>query len=471
MQKRRLTWILFVLTAIFGLHAQINLVNSNLKQRLDQTGALVDLKEGCLLQSNGHFFWYGLSSKNVIQCYKSTDWTSWEPTSMSVSKMPEGRVDCIKILFNQQTKKYVLWFRLCKKTGQFVYVSAQSNQPAGVFTIVEENVPVFNQADGLGRFALYSDTAGVGYLAYSTLNNGAVSIEMLRSDFLASTRKNGGTVAMEQTVEAFFQHRGKYYLFLNQKVGSENQGSSVRMMVSNFPSNSFVYRRNLNVYPGSFAPLLTDGNLSPTVFSIVKKSTNGSFPPIQLERSATSEVTQIKLLLYTGGRGQLPDGSFKPYMVPSAVVKQWKYGGWVDLRATQQAFTSSVYTVVSLKFPASNATQFQIQLQSNQQDFMYINEIEMLDEKAPTIQKIRSYVCDIREEESSFRIPGKTCDVFELSTKEGKQWIWMALLPGSFSGNAPSVDYTYFGNPLIFNDYGDVEPFEWTEGWTKVLSE
>lgn len=102
---------------------------------------------------------------------------------------------------------------------------------------------------------------------------------------------------------------------------------------------------------------------------------------------------------------------------------------------------------------------------------MYINEIEMLDEKASTIQKIRSYVCDIREEESSFRIPGKTCDVFELSTKEGKEWIWMALLPGSFSGNAPSVDYTYFGNPLIFNDYGDVEPFEWTEGWTKILSE
>lgn len=471
MQKRQLTWILLVLTTFLGLHAEINIVNSNLKQRLDQTGALVDLKEGCILQSNGQFFWYGLSSNNTIKCCKSVDWGIWEWTTMFVSKMPEGRVDCIKILFNQQTKKYVLWFRLLKKSGVFVYVSAHSNEPAGVFTIDQEHVPVFNQADGLGRFALYSDTAGVGYLAYSTLNNGAVSIEMLRGDFLTSTRKNGGTVATGHAVEAFFRHHGRYYLFLNPMSTDVNQRSDVRLMVSNFPTHSFVYRQNLNVYPGSFAPLLTDGNLSPTVFSIVKKSTNGSFPPIQLERSTASEVTRIKLLLYTGGRGQLPDGSFKPYVVPSASVKQWRHGGWVDVGATQQAYTSSVYTVVSLQFPASNATQFQIQLQSNQQEVLYINEIEMLDEKASTIQKISTYICDIKEEERSLRIPAKTCDVFELSTKEGKEWIWVGLLPGSFSGNAPSVDYTYFGNPMIFNDFGDIEPFEWTDGWSKFLSE
>eukprot|EP00928_Gymnodinium_smaydae_P041127 TRINITY_DN2783_c1_g1_i1.p1 TRINITY_DN2783_c1_g1~~TRINITY_DN2783_c1_g1_i1.p1 ORF type:complete len:632 (+),score=98.12 TRINITY_DN2783_c1_g1_i1:69-1964(+) len=202
---------------------------------VDSDGKKIEAHGAGLLQStvDGRWYWFGESKKTggagnldgslggSINCYSaerlSGPWKNegqaLKQTAITLMGMPRPYiVERPKVLFNQKTGKYVMWFHLDSSDYKFRRVGiATSKTPQGPYTFKKSLRP-----DGLSSLdmSLYQDYDGKVYFIRS-VDNTHFAISGLNDEFTATTgvlsqgdgRMFGGSVAC---LEGFAMFRYPY---------------------------------------------------------------------------------------------------------------------------------------------------------------------------------------------------------------------------------------------------------------------
>jgi hypothetical protein len=250
-----------------GLHAQQLITISNSKPRLDETGKFVDAHDGRVIQFGNRFYWYGtqcgntsgFTTANRYVCYSSPDMMSWRFKGALLADAPEGVYYRKHVIYNAQTRKYVMWYNWYPVLWQDRFGVAESERPEGPFRIVNSDVKVKNSGIGVGDFGLFVDDDGTAYLAYNTIHEHQVSIEKLTRDFLSFTMENGGVIAKYCEAGSMFKRQGRYYLLTDYTCCFCGEGSGARVYISDKPLSGYQMIGNINRLPGVPLPHLTDG--------------------------------------------------------------------------------------------------------------------------------------------------------------------------------------------------------------------
>lgn len=120
----------------------------------DDRGVHINAHGGGIVYSEGTYYWFGehkgegTSAALVgINCYASQDLLNWEYRGVALSVTDEAGSDlergCVmerpKVVYNERTKKYVMWFHLELKGQGYAaarYGVAISEQPEGPYTYI-----------------------------------------------------------------------------------------------------------------------------------------------------------------------------------------------------------------------------------------------------------------------------------------------------------------------------------------------
>lgn len=248
----------------------------------DNNGVHINAHGGGFLYDNGLYYWFGEHKTegrngnyaNVgVHCYSSSDLYNWKDEGVALAVMPPSsgsdiEQGCIlerpKVIKNEKTGKYVMWFHLEPKgkgykgalsgvavsdnvTGPYTYLRSvrpnAGHYPLNVMDIHKGPSPAAGQSyDGgtlpgnadtlniLGRdmisgqmardMNLFVDDDAKAYHIYSSEENSTLHIALLSDDYLS----HSGTYARFFTgrfmeAPAMFKRKGKYYLMMSGCTG------------------------------------------------------------------------------------------------------------------------------------------------------------------------------------------------------------------------------------------------------------
>ncbi|MBC7785460.1 MAG: family 43 glycosylhydrolase [Burkholderiales bacterium] len=249
-------------------------------------GEHINAHGGGIIYRDGTYYWYGENraartpggprvASPGVQCYSSTDLFNWKNEGVVMKVIEDNpnhditrgcNIERPKVVFNQKTKKYVMWFHL-ELRGQG-YSAARSglataDSPTGPFTFVRSLRPnagiwsiefpessrtpvtaaeakellqgqnfrpglaagVYARRDFAGGqmardMTLYVDDDGKGYLVASAEENYTLNIHELTDDYLDFTGKwtrvaPGG----HNEAPAILKHNGKYHMLASGCTG------------------------------------------------------------------------------------------------------------------------------------------------------------------------------------------------------------------------------------------------------------
>jgi hypothetical protein len=248
----------------------------------DDRGLHINAHGGGILFNNGIYYWYGehkdenSNEANVgINCYSSRDLVNWKfervalpvVTNNDSSDITKG---CImerpKVVYNQKTKKYVLWFHLELKgkgykaarvglavsdspTGIFKYIRSyrpnagklplnitdeQKNSQITVANFPKSWTPEWISAVENGLFVrrdlaggqmsrdmtIYVDDDGKAYHIYSSEDNQTIQIAELADDYMSHTGRYVRILAGKHNeAPTILKKDGKYYLITSDCTG------------------------------------------------------------------------------------------------------------------------------------------------------------------------------------------------------------------------------------------------------------
>lgn len=130
----------------------------------DNQGQHISAHGGGILQHRDTFYWYGEDNSdgylnNVgVSCYSSVDLYNWqyEGTALRQEHMPEelqgkneGRIERPKVIYNEKTKKFVMWMHAERQGYAFSSAGvAISDSPTGPFEFLFYDRPVLFQPEG-----------------------------------------------------------------------------------------------------------------------------------------------------------------------------------------------------------------------------------------------------------------------------------------------------------------------------------
>lgn len=249
---------------------------------LDNNGVYINAHGGGILYQKGIYYWFGehkIAGKEGnkaqvgVHCYSSTDLYNWvdEGIALSVDTVNENseiEKGCIierpKVVYNELTKKYVMWFHLelkgkgysaarCgvavseKVTGPYRYLGSYRPNPGKwPINVTQKDTTVAEGGDStllklpgkeraaLGFYlrrdypvgqmsrdmTLFKDDDGKAYLIYASEENYTMHIAELSDDYTSFTRKwyrlfPGG----HREAPAIFKRNDKYYLITSGCTG------------------------------------------------------------------------------------------------------------------------------------------------------------------------------------------------------------------------------------------------------------
>jgi hypothetical protein len=212
---------------------------------LDNNGVMINAHGGGLLFDGGKYWWFGehkvegKKGNNAwvgVHCYSSEDLYNWkdEGIALKVSDDPNSDITagCVlerpKVIFNQKTGKYVMWFHLELK-GQG-YNAARSgvavaDKVTGPYTYIESMRPNGEMARDM---TLFVDEDGKAYHFYAAEDNATMVISQLSDDYLKPSGKfikilNG----RYREAPAVCKYQGKYYLISSDCTGWTPNAASV----------------------------------------------------------------------------------------------------------------------------------------------------------------------------------------------------------------------------------------------------
>lgn len=249
----------------------------------DTDGNVINAHGGGILFNNGKYYWFGehrpssgFTTQVGVTCYSSTDLRNWKYEGVALAVSDEAGSDiekgCIierpKVIYNQKTGKYVMWFHLELKGrgyGPSRAGVAVSDTPAGPYRFIRSGrvnpgvyplnmtqeekkltwnpkdyewwTPEWREAVNKGMFVkrdlegdgqmsrdmtLFVDDDGTAYHIYSSEENLTLHIAELSDDYLSHTGKYirifpGG----HNEAPAIFKKDGTYWMIASGCTGWE----------------------------------------------------------------------------------------------------------------------------------------------------------------------------------------------------------------------------------------------------------
>lgn len=203
----------------------------------DTAGVPINAHGGGFLFRNGTYYWFGEfktegpggNRANVgISVYSSKDLYRWknEGIALKVSEDPNSDImkGCImerpKVLYNEKTHLYVMWFHLELKDKGYSAARAgvaTSKSPTGPYTFVRDFRPDGEMSRDM---TLYKDDDGKAYLITTSENNQTQHVTKLTDDYLDTTGHYTRILAHKALEgEAIFKTNGHYFY-----IGSHTTG-------------------------------------------------------------------------------------------------------------------------------------------------------------------------------------------------------------------------------------------------------
>eukprot|EP00877_Chromochloris_zofingiensis_P007339 jgi/Chrzof1/2859/Cz12g01150.t1 len=209
----------------------------------DTDGQPIHAHEGCILELEGVFLWYGTSQKQQqpangdsqratdqqptwlsdgVNLYTSRDLSSWRKKGMvlhadsitGVSEPGPYRIERPKVIYDSTRRYYVLLFHLDTANYSLSSVGvAVAVSPYGPFVFQHSFQP-----DGLSSrdMTVAMDDNGTAYLVRSVADS-TTAISTLTTDFLGTS----GICSRAPAAQAYavFKHEGKWYILGSQVSG------------------------------------------------------------------------------------------------------------------------------------------------------------------------------------------------------------------------------------------------------------
>lgn len=204
----------------------------------DTAGKLIAAHEGDIARFNGVFYWYGSSYANNpkgkfdiadgpvwngVQVYSSIDLKNWTYKGVCLPRPKNGFGELgatgrSHVIYNEKTKKYVMWYRWYLHVPASFLMVAVADHPEGPFTSLgpremgtsngfASDMNVFKDDDGKA-YVIYCDHGQHGVRGGSSTY--AIRIDSLTDDYLTSNQD--GVCVFEKGVEApaMIKYKGKY---------------------------------------------------------------------------------------------------------------------------------------------------------------------------------------------------------------------------------------------------------------------
>ena len=220
----------------------------------DTEGNPIQAHGGGILVVSNVYYWHGEDrtpgGRGAVACYSSTNLYDWKHEGVALSRdaLPRSAnsrrgsfVERPKVIFNPQTKKFVMWMHL--EQGRYTYSRAgvaTSDTPIGPFNFLHAIRPITNdfnfdtnsstrQKEFGGTFRdmnVFVDDDGRAYVFYSSEDNWTMYVVRLNADFTgpeepAVEGKTWARILVKQMREAPapFKHDGRYYLITSACTG------------------------------------------------------------------------------------------------------------------------------------------------------------------------------------------------------------------------------------------------------------
>ncbi len=128
---------------------------------VDQDGARILTRSGCLDKFNGVFYWYGGNPRGFREqyCYTSTDLIHW--TNHGVILRHDVDANRIDVQFNDATRQYVMFLKYNGNGAHLAWATAE--KPEGPFTFKSQTLV---DDARMGDMSVFKDDDGKAYLAY-----------------------------------------------------------------------------------------------------------------------------------------------------------------------------------------------------------------------------------------------------------------------------------------------------------------
>lgn len=463
----------FLFVTVF-LSAQQIIIN-NQKPRLDTKGKIVDAHDGRIIQFGKLFYWYGtkygatngFTTANEYVCYSSPDLTKWKLEGSLLKDKPTGVYYRPHVVYNDKTKKYILWYNWYPKLWNGQFGVAVSDQPTGPFTIINDNVTVKQNALGVGDLGVFVDDDGKAYLSYNTISNHKVSVELLNEDYTASTMQGSEFIAEHCEAGSMFKRNGMYYLLSDYTCCFCTQGSGAQVFTANNPLGPYTRRQNINRYPGDASPVLTDRFTNDNLFETLEPKSNHALE-VWFDKPAT--VSSLTIQQFTGTRnGQCGEVDnpvlHQPILQHQFTIMYLQNGEWKKLKTQPAAVAhSSMQSIYTIKFTAVVTDRIQVQpLYNDTIQSLFISEISVGSNKSGF------RIFKTGKQSGKPIIPAQQTFVMPVQTNNGTQYIWMGDLWGSATDGVKGHDYQFWSRPLEFYSNGLIKPLQWVNQYQLII--
>jgi beta-xylosidase len=217
------------------------------KTWLDDNGEMINAHGGGVLFYEGKYYWFGekrgRSASEGVNVYSSTNLYNWKLEALALSQDRDDTLSdiargCVmerpKVLYNEKTKKFVLWFHLELRGKGYSAARAAvavSDKVTGPYKFISSFRPNGNMSRDM---TLYKDDSGDAYLIYSSRENYDLRIAKLTDDFLSVTTADTMLFSNHREAPAIFKQDNIYYLITSGCTGWKSNKATLHTATNIF---------------------------------------------------------------------------------------------------------------------------------------------------------------------------------------------------------------------------------------------
>jgi len=257
----------------------------------DNTGVHINAHGGGILFHEGTYYWFGEhkiegdagnTAQVGVHVYASKDLYNWrdEGIALKVSENPESDItkgsiiERPKVIYNAQTKKFVMWFHLELKGKKYSAARsgvAVAEKVTGPYTFLNSFRPDKSMARDQ---TLFVDDDSKAYQLYASEDNKTLHISLLSDDYLQPSGKFV-RVFENRLMEApaICKRKGKYYFIASGCTGWAPNAARSAVADSMFGPWTELHNPCVGINPGNkLGPEKTFGGQSTYILPVQGKA-------------------------------------------------------------------------------------------------------------------------------------------------------------------------------------------------------
>lgn len=189
----------------------------------DDNGEHIYTRSGCMAQFNGTYYWYGGRQPRFHDqyCYTSTDLVHW--ACKGVILKTDVEVNRIDVLYNEKTKRYVMFMKYDGNDAKFGIATAE--KPEGPFTFKKK---MLIDDAVIGDMSMFKDDDGKAYLCYVSWAKGVNAqhgIYRMSDDYLTPEKRIHLWDIPYREAPHMFKRHGIYYYWTSKTALIDSSGT------------------------------------------------------------------------------------------------------------------------------------------------------------------------------------------------------------------------------------------------------